>query len=783
MLLALLAAAAAAAAPNLVLITIDTLRADRVGAYGHLAAQTAALDRLAREGVLVEEAVVQVPQTRPSHASIFTGRNPYEHGLRDNFSPPLDSKLPVLAEVLRGRGWTTGGFIGAYPVSRDSGLDRGFQVFDDPFTGGAAVAARAERSERRAAEVVDKALAWLEGLRARPFFLWVHVFDPHAPYEPPPPWRERFAKDPYDGEVAYADAQIGRLLDWIDRAGLQESTLVVATSDHGEGLGDHGEDEHMLFVYDSTLRVPLLMRWPGVLRAGARVEGQFRSVDLLPTLIELLGLPAVASSGASRAAELRRGGTLPVNESHAEALYGQLHFGYAPLRALRGDGWKYIDAPRPELYHVQTDPGETRNRLDDRGNVAQAMRERLRAHDTGATAVGAPSVDPQAAERLAALGYVGGGFFSGRPSGADPKDMIVEFQRHQRMVMRAVGLFREGRHQEVVQVLRPLTDVTRTADGQVVERRSFNVSFFLGRSLLELRRFQEAVAPLQEAVALSPKSVSAHAHLIQALAGAGRSSEALAAVERGLELAPRNADMHLMKGRLLLKRGDVERARRALEQARALDPENALVRVDLSTLYRTGGDLARARQEADVAVRLAPDSSEALVARGLVRGAGGQEEDAAADFRAALKATADHPDALFFLAMTELRAGRPAEAEPLLARLVAKEPRYPGAADALAQARARLVPPPGSVRLRLIRVRERSRAEEIARRLAAGGDFAALARETSEDATAAAGGDLGDVRITDLAQPLRDAAAALSTGQLSGVLEAPHGYVLLKRER
>jgi arylsulfatase A-like enzyme/parvulin-like peptidyl-prolyl isomerase len=781
MLLSLLLAAAGGP-PNLVLITIDTLRADRVGAYGRAGAQTATLDRLAREGVLLEDAVVQVPQTRPSHASIFTGRHPYEHGLRDNFSPPLDRKHPLLAELLRAKGWAAGGFIGAYPVSRDSGLDRGFQVFDDPFTG-AAVAAREERSERRAAEVVDKALAWLDGVKGQRFFLWVHVFDPHHPYEPPAPWRQRFAQDGYDGEVAYADAQLGRLLDWLDRSGLRDSTLVVATSDHGEGLGDHGEDEHMLFVYDSTLRVPLLLRWPGVLPAGARVRGQFRSVDLLPTLLELLGQPAAATSGESRASELRAGKDLPVNESYAEALYGQLHFGYAPLHALRGDGWKYIDAPRPELYDLRDDPGETRSRLDDRSNVAEAMRARLRAHDSGRAPAAEAAVDPQAAERLAALGYVGGGFFSGVASGADPKDKLQEFQEQQRAVTRAVGLYREGRHEDLVRALTPLTRPTRTADGKVVERHSFNVSFYLGRSLLALRRFPEAVAPLRKAAELSPKSVMVHLHLIQALAGAGRSTEALTVVERAFEIAPRNADLHQMKGRLLLQRGDAAGARQALEQARSLDPDNVLVRVDLSSLYRQAGDLPRATEEAEAAARLAPTSPEALVVRGLVRGASRDAEAAAADFRAALEADTDYPDALYFLAMVDLQAGRGAAAARGLERLLAKQPRYPGAREALAQARARQAPTPSApVRLRLIRVRERARAEELARRLAEGADFAALAREASEDATAASGGELG-VPVEDLALPLRQAASRLGPGQMSGVVETPHGFVLLKREK
>src|SRR5439155_5659147 len=268
MLAAALLLAAGTAPPHLLVVTIDTLRADHVGAYGYSAAATPAMDRLAREGVLVEVAVAQVPQTRPSHVSIFTGRYPFEHGIRDNFSPPLPAKIPTLATLLSRAGYDTAAFIGAYPVARSSGLDQGFAVFDDPFGAGESTTTREARSERRAGEVVDHALAWLAKPRRAPFFVWAHLYDPHAPYEPPAPFRQRFARRPYDGEVAYADAQVRRLLAWLDQSGRAADTLVVVTSDHGEGLGDHGESEHMLLVYDSTLRVPLILRWPGRLPAA-----------------------------------------------------------------------------------------------------------------------------------------------------------------------------------------------------------------------------------------------------------------------------------------------------------------------------------------------------------------------------------------------------------------------------------------------------------------------------------------------------------------------------------
>jgi choline-sulfatase len=770
---------------NLLFITIDTLRADRLGAYGFPGAVSPAIDGLARDGVLMEDAIASVPLTRPSHATLFTGRQPYEHGIRDNFSKPLDPATPTLATVLKGRGYATGGFIGAYPVSRDSGLQRGFDRYDDPFVAESSRATREDRSERRGSEVVDQALGWLRTPRSAPFFAWVHLFDPHHPYDPPAPFAQRFAKDRYAGEVAYTDSQVQRLLDWIDSAGLRSSTLVVVTADHGEGLGDHGEDEHGFFVYDTTLRVPLVLRWPGRLPGGARVSGQFRSVDLLPTLLDLLGAGTTATSGASRAGLLRAGGRIPDNEGYIESMYASLHFGCAPLRGLRAEGWKYIDAPRAELYRITEDPGETRNRMDDRGSLASAMRTHLEAKDRGEVAAAVPAAgDAAAAERLAALGYVAGGFFSGAPTGTDPKDKIQEFQSFTRDVSRGVRLFEAREYAAAARLLTRLRASTPLPGGKVLERRSFNVEYFLGRSLLELRRFAEAVPPLTRAVAISPYAIPAYVYLSRAQAAAGRGRDALATVERGLTRASANADLHQMKGRVLLRSGDPAGARASLERARDLDPRNPLVRVDLATLHRTEGRLEQALLESAEAVRLAPSLAEAQVAHGLVLGAQGREDLAAGAFRAALKTHPGDPDALFFLGTIEMRSGRSAEARPLFERLVKEAPRYPGAQEALAQASASAAPAPaGAIHLRLLRVGDRARLEDALRRAAAGEDFADLARALSEDASASRGGDLGLVRLADLAEPLKSAAAGLRPGTVSGVFEMAGGFVVVKRER
>jgi len=669
-------------------------------------------------------------------------------------------------------------------VSRPSGLALGFDTFDDPFAAGNETTSQA-RTERPASEVVDAALAWLGRPHARPFFVWVHLFDPHAPYEPPAPFRQRFKDEPYDGEIAYADAQFGRLLAWLDAKGLREATLVVATSDHGESLGEHGEDEHMFFVYDSTLHVPLILSWPGRLAAQARVTGQFRSVDLFSTLLELAGVAAPPTSGTSRAADLKPGGRIPDNESYAETLYPQLHFGYAPLRALRAEGWKYIEAPHAELYRLQDDPGEARNVVRERASVADAIRGRLLTYDRQAAAPQAlPQVSAEAAERLAALGYVGGGLAPGeKPSGADPKDKVQEVQRFTRDMREGLRLYRDRDLDGAIRLLEPLA-----ASGI----DSFNVHYYLGRSLLERRRFAEAVPHLKAAADSAPTrrtlsglaAAPIYAYLVEAYAGAGRMAEALETVRQALTVAPENPELQRARGRILLEQGDLAGARAALEKARALAPAEARVHVDLANLYRNLGDLPRARTEAREALRLDLKSPEAHVAQGLVLGATGKEDAAAEAFRQALRLAPDDPDALFYLGSVELRAGRAEVALPLLTKLVEKAPDYPEARTTLELARKLSAPlPEGTMRLRLLRVGDRQKADRVAARLAAGADFAALAQAESSDASASRGGDLGPVNVADLAEPLRAAAQALAPGQVSPVLETSGGYILLKRDR
>jgi arylsulfatase A-like enzyme len=450
--LALVATAACArahqppTARHLVLVTIDTLRADRLGCYGSTIGATPRLDRIASEGARALDASAQVPLTRPSHVCLLTGLLPAEHGIRDNISPALDPGVPLLAETLHAAGFRTAGFVSSIVLSHQSGLHRGFDVYSDHFDVDEDDARFLNTIQRRGDGPTAEAVAWLakEAPSGARLFAWLHLYDPHDPYDPPEPYASRYAGRPYDGEVAYADELVGRLDDELTRLGLRDSTLLVVTSDHGEGLGEHGEEVHGYFVYQTTLRVPLLIRGPGI-APGGRIGGLARSVDVVPTVHELLGTTAPATLAGRSLAAAARSGAAPTEEAaYAESLTPLLHYGWSDLRTLRDGRYKYILAPRPELYDLQEDPGELRNLEPRQPSRAAALRGALLARIRGEQAASRTlSVPPDVLEKLGALGYVGAGG-GGVPTGADPKDKLREYQSINALVREGLVRLREN---------------------------------------------------------------------------------------------------------------------------------------------------------------------------------------------------------------------------------------------------------------------------------------------------------------------------------------------------
>jgi arylsulfatase A-like enzyme len=411
---------------NLLVITLDTMRADRLPPYGFSGLATHALDRLAAQGVVFDQAFAAVPLTLPSHASLFTGLHPPRLGVRDNAGAPLSAGFTTLAEILRERGLATAAFVASGVLAAGRGVDQGFGVYRDPSTdcGGAS------RARRPANEIVEDAMTWFSRHDSTPFFIWVHLFDTHRPYDLPAQY-ERLYADPYLAAIAFIDSQLLRLVDHLERGDRLEQTLIVIAGDHGESMGDHGEESHGIFVYQEALHVPLIVRGPGI--SPRRISAVTRLVDVMPTVLALFGATPPGGDGVSLAGLLNGTAPDPRLEVYAESMYPQ-RFGWSGLRSLRADRYKVIEAPRPELYDLAADPRERRNLFDERRALGTAMLDRLRTFEArpALRSEETAQADHALVDRLSSLGYVartGKSASKTADSPGDPKDHIETFNR------------------------------------------------------------------------------------------------------------------------------------------------------------------------------------------------------------------------------------------------------------------------------------------------------------------------------------------------------------------
>jgi arylsulfatase A-like enzyme len=418
---------------NVLLMTLDTTRADRLAAYGDArAAATPGLDRLAQEGVLFEDATSPVPLTLPAHATMFTGQLPPKHGIRENFGR-LDGAALTLATVLRARGYRTAAFVGSHVLARSHGLNRGFELYDDDIPWPQALE---ERPRRRADIVIDRALGWIAATTpSSPFFAWLHFYDAHAPYEAMSPFDRAEPGRPYEAAIASIDAQVGRLRAFLDRSGLTERTLIVVIGDHGEGLGEHGERTHGLFVYQSVLRVPFIIRAPIAAMQGRRVRTPVSSADVLPTVLDLVGAESVGSiDGRSLVSAILHPSQDAAVDIYAENLYLQRQFGWSEMRAIRSDRFKLIQKTRPELYDLDKDPGETHELSAELPLIAARLAGRLEAwHRSLADGMSEPPRTPITADvrnQMASLGYVADSEpfpVAEARAASDPRDHVALF--------------------------------------------------------------------------------------------------------------------------------------------------------------------------------------------------------------------------------------------------------------------------------------------------------------------------------------------------------------------
>ena len=579
--------------PNVILISLDTTRADRLGCYGNADARTPALDSLARGGVLFSQAATPAPLTLPAHSSIMTGFYPTYHGVRLNGTTALSQTQTTLAEAFSQRGYQTGAFVGAFVLDGRWGLNQGFGTYDDQFDLGKFKHIDLAAVQRPANEVIDAALHWLDARRNTPFFTWIHLYDAHSPYEPPEPFRTEFRSRGlpglYDGEIAFADQQVGRVLAWLRTTGLDEQTVIVIVGDHGEGLGSHGEGTHGFFVYDYALHVPFIVASPIDALHGVRVDSQVSLVDVFPTVLDLAGIDSKVKVHGRSLLPLMYQSAADVTYAYAESMSPGLQYGWSELHALRSPRYKFIQAPRAELYDLATDPGEGTNVLAQHPDIARDMSREL-ARLMAGTSENAPApeeanLDKETMERLASLGYVGGSqrrSTSADAPLADPKDKLRVFAA----VQRAGELMVNDDYAEAAQAL----------EGALRDDPAMpQALLMLGTSYLELGRAKDAETQFDRVLKNDPQSVQGLIGMANVLLDEGRTDDVVTLCKRTLVLDERNSQAHALLGEVYVAQQRPSTALPFLEKAVAIQPKVAQNRLNLAACLIEVKQLARAQ--------------------------------------------------------------------------------------------------------------------------------------------------------------------------------------------
>ena len=638
-----------------ILITIDTLRADRLTCYGYTKGKTANIDSLAADGVLFENVYAQTPITLPSHATILTGTYPMYHKVQDVVGRLRDG-VPTLAETLKQNGYATGAFVGSTVLSARWRLNRGFDVYDDRFTVQEGLRqVDFDRLERRAEDVIAPALEWLEASSRQPFFLWVHLFDPHDPYTPPPPFSEEFRDRPYDGEIAYVDASLAKLFEKLKGLGLYDRSLIVLMSDHGESLGEHQEMHHGYFIYDATLKVPLILKFPGSRFRGARLTNNVRCVDVAPTILQQLSIPSPPSfqgeSLLAMVAGKRAGVDLPV---YSESYYPKIHFNWSPLFGYQPGDDKYIEAPQSELFNTRTDRQELNNIAQSNQALAGRLKSDLLAFQRRYSAAGSQSdaaqhLDPETVSQLKSLGYVAFTTSSARSEAdsslPDPKEKIRVYNQ----LNRGIALSRRGMSDKAIEVFDQVAATEANmpivhfllgmeyfdkrwylkAIEEYKETLKYNPNsnvamFNLARAYLESGQTENAEAGFKYLVEREPEHFGALHYLSLAYSRRARYQEAVEQELKALRIRPDYIEGYNNLGSFYLNLGQPDKAIEAYQRAIALNPDLPLVRLNLALAYIRKGSYDDAILIAREVIQKDPQRSlahfylgQALLAKGM----------------------------------------------------------------------------------------------------------------------------------------------------------------------
>jgi arylsulfatase A-like enzyme/Tfp pilus assembly protein PilF len=577
------AARPAADALNVLLVTLDTTRADRLGSYGYAGAKTPRLDALAGEGIRFARAYAPAPLTLPAHATILSGLYPAAHGVRNN-GRELDSKVRTLAEILKGQGFATAAFVSSFSVDSRFGLGRGFDVYEDTFQ--AASPLKGANSERRAEETFALFSRWFDGASQGRFFAWVHYYDPHLPYDPPSPYKEEFGDRTYDGEIAYMDRFVGAVLDRLEEKGVAGRTLVVVAGDHGEGLGDKVETGHGIFLYEETVRVPLIVRNPGAFPRSRVVGSSVRLVDVAPTVLATLGLADEASAMQGRdLTPWMRGKADGDLDALVETFYPRENFGWSELVGLISGPWKFIQAPRPELYDLVSDPGERRDlaaaSADKAAGMARKLEQELLRLSSPAGAGGPAADSAEVRERLRSLGYVNFASAKGGEAPADPKDKI--------------GLLKNIQQAQIYEAREEFAEAER-AYREVVRAIPDSPESYVNLALVQARQngFDRAIETLKEGVERIPDSDVLLVRLGHTYLVGGKPREALETMAKVLVLYPGSLDALTVSAGVLDATGRKGEAREFYKRALEVEPESRHLRLSYAANLASTGSLKEA---------------------------------------------------------------------------------------------------------------------------------------------------------------------------------------------
>ena len=657
---------------NVIVVTLDTTRADRLGAYGFEGVQTPAIDSLARKGILFQHAYAVTPLTLPSHTSLFSGTYPPHHGVRDNGGFIVPDELTTLAEIFKSSGYDTGGFVAAYVLDARWGLDQGFDTYVDDFDVKGQRFISMGGVQRPANEVVDAALEWMGQERGAPFFLWVHLYDPHAPYEAPEPYRSRYRDAPYLAEIAFTDNQVGRLIESLEMAGKRDETFIVVVADHGESLGDHGEIQHGFFIYEGATHVPLIISTPFEEVAGVEATEIVSLIDVMPTILDMSGLEIPeAVQGQSLTSLFLEGADAETRFVYSETFYARYHYGWSELAAIQDERYKLIMSSDPELYDLTKDPGETINLVATESELYESLEAAADQFVDEISEGGAGgefmAVDEDTLAKLASLGYIGSFVPTDEESAeklSSPREKIGIYNKS----IQARQRMHAEKYDEAEQLLQEIL----AEDPKVLD---------VYQSMAQLydlqERFVEAAEVYKQAIPLKPEDPYAYINLAETQIKLGKVQEAERTALDALDFVEPNAHIYYLLGNVNRMQGRLLESLAYYEQCLGVNPDSATGYSGLAGAYFDLDDLQAAEENARKALSLDNSLPSMHFTLARIHEAEGEPQQAAAEYLKEIEVTPEDVGSHFNLAMIYRVAGRVADEERQLRRVLEINPEHP----------------------------------------------------------------------------------------------------------